>query len=328
MKKSLFSTVVFCCSILAAYSQGLSYEYLLYKKDDRKGTVQLPDFTVSLKKHLRPEKTVYKEPSKMFVVSDLEGEYEQFKGLLQAAGVIDEKFHWTYDKGHLVVIGDVFDRGAQVTECLWLLYHLEDQAKDKGGYVHYVLGNHELMNLNGDYRYLNPKYPELARQAGVGYAAFYSGQTELGRWLRTKNVVEKIGDHLFVHGGISQYMNRWAPPIDSINLLAQTYYDKPDSSIPQLEQILFSDYGPMWYRGYYLDPQASINQVDSTLQIYRVKKIVTGHTSVPRISSFFNGKVINVDVPHAKGVSEGLLIENKQYFRVTKKGEIELLTFK
>ncbi len=45
--------------------------------------------------------------------------------------------------------GDMFDRGDQVTECLWLVYALEETAKAAGGYVHFILGNHELMNLQG-----------------------------------------------------------------------------------------------------------------------------------------------------------------------------------
>lgn len=314
--------LAFCCAVLTAAAQAPAYEYVLFSRSAGKGTVVLPDFTVQLKEHLKPEKTTYKEVSRIFVLSDIEGEYAALKGLLLAGGVMDQSFRWTFGKGHLVVVGDVFDRGSAVAECLWLFYHLEEQAKKAGGYLHYVLGNHELMNLTGDYRYLNPRYLELAQQAGVPYAQFYSPQTELGRWLRTKNVAEKIGPYLFVHGGISQMVNEWGPSLDTLNGRVRPYYDHPgDSTMPATVSPLFSDAGPMWYRGYYIDPKASSTQVDSTLRLFRVKTIVTGHTPISRIAAFHDGRVINVDVPHAKGASEALLIEGRQMYRVNGKGE-------
>lgn len=314
--------LAFCCAVLTAAAQAPAYEYVLFSRSAGKGTVVLPDFTVQLKEHLKPEKTTYKEVSRIFVLSDIEGEYAALKGLLWAGRVMDQSFRWTFGKGHLVVVGDVFDRGSAVAECLWLFYHLEEQAKKAGGYLHYVLGNHELMNLTGDYRYLNPRYLELAQQAGVPYAQFYSPQTELGRWLRTKNVAEKIGPYLFVHGGISQMVNEWGPSLDTLNGRVRPYYDHPgDSTMPATVSPLFSDAGPMWYRGYYIDPKASSTQVDSTLRLFRVKTIVTGHTPISRIAAFHDGRVINVDVPHAKGASEALLIEGRQMYRVNGKGE-------
>jgi hypothetical protein len=323
MKQHLLFTMVFCTIGLFAAAQVPSYEYVVFNKATRRTPVALPDFSVSLKSHLWPEKSTYKEPSKLFVISDIEGEYETLKQLLWKAGVMDQHFNWTFGKGHLVIIGDVFDRGNQVTEALWLIYLLEDKAKKAGGYVHYLLGNHELMNLNGDYRYVHPRYMELARQTGVAYDSIYREHTELGRWLRTKNVMEKIGNYLFLHGGVSHYINAQELPPDSINATARRYYGQRDDAIPNEQYLVFSDYGPMWYRGYYMEPKATEAQVDSTLRLFRVKKIITGHTPVERISAFYEGKVINVDVPHARGSSEGLLIERNRFYRVPLKGDTE-----
>lgn len=321
MKPALLILITVCWASLHGMTQVPSFEYVLYQKDTRKATIQLPDFTVELKKGYKEERSVFKEPSKLFVVSDIEGQYDTFKQLLQSAGVIDKNFNWTFGKGHLVVCGDVFDRGDKVTECLWLIYYLEEKAKKAGGYVHYILGNHELMNLTGDLRYLNPRYQELARQKNVGYDQFYAKQTELGRWLRTKNVMVKIGNQLFLHGGVSQYMNDLDLYIDSINIMARQYYDLKDDEMPPLAQLLLLDDGPLWYRGYFTEPPATIKQVDSTLLKFRVKKIIIGHTPVDRISSFYEGKVINVDVPHARGVSEGLFIDGKKFYTINLQGK-------
>ena len=100
-------------------------------------------FSFKLKKKLQGEKSEYKKVSKQFVVSDIEGNFRQFRKLLQANGVIDSSFNWTFGEGHLVLAGDFFDRGNQVTEVLWLVYSLEEKAKEAGGYVHFVLGNHD-----------------------------------------------------------------------------------------------------------------------------------------------------------------------------------------
>jgi len=330
MKKAVLLSMVIYCSALLAVAQVPAYEYVLFQKGVRKPPVQLPQFTVSLKKAHWPEKAVYKDPPALFVVSDIEGQYDAFTALLQKGSVIDQHANWTFGKGHLVVVGDVFDRGGAVTECLWLIYRLEEQAKKAGGYVHYILGNHELMNLSGDYRYVHPRYNELARQAGVGYNRFYSMDTELGRWLRTKNIIEKIGDHLFVHGGLAPVITRYVDgyPLDSLNELMRPYYDQLIDSMPKEVAPLFSDVGPMWYRGYYAAPVVSSTQVDSVLMAFAVKKIVTGHTLMDRITPFFGGRVINVDVPHAEGASEGLLIQHKKYYRVTAKGIMEDLDLK
>jgi len=51
----------------------------------------------------------------------------------------------------LVLVGDCVDRGQEVTQVLWLIYKLEIAAKNKGGSVHFVLGNHEIMNFQGNW---------------------------------------------------------------------------------------------------------------------------------------------------------------------------------
>jgi hypothetical protein len=307
-------TGFFCVLALLAGGQVPAYEYVV--ATPHKAAVTLSEFTVPLKPSYKTEKSEYREPARLFVLSDIEGQYDTLKQLLWKAGVMDRQFNWTFGKGHLVIVGDVFDRGAQVTETLWLIYALEEKAKRGGGYVHYILGNHELMNMNGDHRYVNPKYMELAKQSNLPYDTFYRAHTELGQWLRTKNVVEKIGNRLFMHGGFSPYLNRAGQPIDSINAVARRYYGTLEDSIPNPDFLIFSDYGPMWYRGYFTAPKATSEQVDTTLQLYGVKKIIIGHTPVRQISTFYGGKVINVDVPHAGGGSEGLLIERNHYYRV------------
>src|SRR5262249_9711329 len=92
----------------------------------------------------------YPAAARILVLSDIEGNFTPFRKLLQASKVIDGNFNWTFGNGHLVFGGNMFDRGQQVTECLWLIYSLEEKAKAAGGMVHFILGNHEIMNLSGE----------------------------------------------------------------------------------------------------------------------------------------------------------------------------------
>ena len=181
-------------------------------------------FHPRLKQKLNVEKSEYPAPEKLLVLSDIEGNFGAFRRLLQANKVIDDNFNWTFGKGQVVLAGDFFDRGNQVTEVLWLIYYLEEKAKAAGGYVHFILGNHELMNLTGDLRYTPQKYLDNAKLLGADYLALYDENSELGRWLRTKNVVEKIGDLLVLHGGISPDMNRLHLPLEKINELARPIF--------------------------------------------------------------------------------------------------------
>ncbi len=115
-------------------------------------------FTTTIKKSITNEPTTYPSPDKIFAISDIEGNFIALMDLLVVNGVMNEGFQWTFGTGHLVLNGDFFDRGLHVTECLWLIYHLEQEALKSGGYVHFILGNHEIMNMNADFRYVRNKY--------------------------------------------------------------------------------------------------------------------------------------------------------------------------
>ena len=274
-------------------------------------------FTVKLKAKLENE-PADSDAKKIFAVSDLEGNFRAFRKLLQGNGIIDSSFNWTYGDGHLVLTGDFFDRGDQVTEMLWLIYSLEEKAANAGGYVHFVLGNHEIMNMSGDTRYVHPKYKEGAELLQEDYMVLFGEKSELGRWLRTKNVMEKVGPVLFVHAGISGAVNAAQLTVKRINNLARPFYDDSLNNYPnETVEMLYSNQGPFWYRGYYQgNPVAGTAQLDSTLRNFRVKHIATGHTVISdTISVLHGGKLINTDVHHAKGHSWALIMEDGRFYR-------------
>jgi hypothetical protein len=279
------------------------------------------DFTVQLKKKIQePSSVSAGSEENTFVVSDIEGEFEPFRNLLLAGKVIDEHYNWTFGKGNLIIAGDLFDRGKQVSQFLWLLYKLEDEAAAKGGAVHVILGNHDIMNLSGDFRYVQPEYVNDAGLMHETYANLYAKDTELGRWLRSKNVIEKIGDLLVLHAGISKDLLGKNMGPAAINATSRPFYDVDYQKLPDSLNVFFDDRSPFWYRGYFVHPKASIGLVDSTLAYYRVKKIVVGHDIIEHVAAFYEGNVIGVDVDEHEDTHEALLIENNKYYRLDDKG--------
>lgn len=289
-------------------------------------------FYVQLKNSIAKESSSFSMPARMLILSDIEGNFDVLKKMLQSNKVIDSLYNWIFDDGHLAFNGDIFDRGDQVTECLWLIYYLEEKAKLKGGHVHYILGNHEIMNMKGDTRYVHPKYINSASILNEEHKVLFGKNSEIGRWLRSKNIMEKIGDLLLVHGGVTKEINSMGMSLAQMNDLAQQYYGDVliDSTNVELLTLFNSHTSPFWYRNYYENDgdskKATVGQIDSTLTKFGVSRIVTGHTIVAdTISTHYNGKVINIDTKHKEGKSEALLIENDHYYRVGVDGEKRVL---
>ncbi len=282
------------------------------------------NFDVRLQPNIQNEQSVWGQPSKLLALSDIEGQFEALRDLLLTNKVIDKKYNWIFGNGHVVICGDLFDRGLYVPEELWLLYKLEVDAKAKGGYFHIILGNHDIMNLSGDFRYVQPKYFEIAQLMGVDYATLYAENTELGRWLRSKNIIEKIGENLCVHGGISPKLNELQLPIEEINKRSRPFYDQPEINDPNINLVVSPFFegstSPFWYRGYFIMPRATQAQVDSTLKLYDCKTIIVGHTIVKsNVASYYHNKVIGIDVNQHAGKHEGALFENGQWYRISTK---------
>jgi len=267
----------------------------------------------------------YNDIDSICVLSDVHGEYTVYLCLLQEMGIIDADLNWTYGRGHLVLLGDVFDRGPQVTEIFWHLFGLEKQAADAGGRVHLLLGNHELMVLSEDLRYINPKYARVELITQTRYSDLFSATSVIGNWLRSKPVIITINDIIFVHGGISMGLVKKELKIPQINqmffenITGRVVIEANDNS-DQL--FLIEDDGPVWYRGYFADKNFTEQMADSILDFYNKKHIVVGHTTTKNIRSLFNNKIIGVDA----GISfdlpgQVLLYENGIFFKGIARGE-------
>jgi hypothetical protein len=240
----------------------------------------------------------YSKVDSISVISDIHGEYDSYINLLKAADIIDDDLNWSFGTGHLVVLGDIFDRGDKVTEILWHLFGLEKQAVTAGGMVHVLLGNHEVMVLNNELGYINEKYIKVEAITNTYYSGLYSENTVLGKWLRSKPVVITINNCIFIHAGISVELIQRNMKIQEINRMFSRKIVGKDLQVIDKKadpRFLNGNDGPMWYRGYFLDSTFSESEVDSILGFYEKEHIVVGHTTYNDIKTLFDNKIFGID---------------------------------
>ncbi len=98
------------------------------------------------------------ESSKSVIaIGDVHGDFDDFVAILQHNGLIDKEHRWAGSKTTLVQVGDLLDRGPKPRDVMDLLMALEKEAPKDGGRVESLLGNHEMMNIMGDLRYVTPE---------------------------------------------------------------------------------------------------------------------------------------------------------------------------
>lgn len=189
---------------------------------------------------------------RVVAISDIHGAYGPMVLTLQNAGVLDGELEWSGGDTHLVIVGDILDRGPESRAAMDLLMQVEDEAAIAGGKVHVLIGNHEAMNLVGDLRYVSKEEyaafadDELAEDRETWFASYAAGRAageptealraefdrsypigffahrrafssdgKYGRWLSQKPVVVVINETAFVHGGVSPMIGQIG--LDGVN---------------------------------------------------------------------------------------------------------------
>ena len=125
------------------------------------------------------------------VVGDIHGELDGLREILIHSGLINCQDNWSGGNSLLIQTGDVIDRGTFSLECVDLLKKLQAEAVGAKGVVVRLCGNHELMLIQNDFRYVNFSDPvSLVSQLKV----------EIGKG----NVLASYsdGDRLYSHAGL------------------------------------------------------------------------------------------------------------------------------
>ena len=262
---------------------------------------------------------------RIVAIGDVHGAYDRFVEILRTSGIVDARQRWAGGRAHLVQMGDVVDRGPDSRKALDLLERLQGEARRAGGAVHPLLGNHEVMRMLGDLRYVVPaEYEafvtsrserarddfvnqaqpalreELLRETPLGFAemrAAFGRKGRYGEWLRKLDTVVQINGVLFVHGGISPEIAVMS--CDALNeaVRRELGEDLENTRNAPLESLSAKESGPLWYRGLAQEPDAFASSVDEVLAKQNARAIVIGHTVTAdgRIRTRFGGKVIQLD---------------------------------
>ncbi len=164
----------------------------------------------------RADRWAFDDVERVVAVGDVHGACDGLKSVLRGTGIIDERNHWRGGKAHLVSLGDLLDRGPASRCAMDLLMALEREAPRAGGAVHVVLGNHEVMVVTGDRRYVSEaEYAAFGsdpQRALRAYVRAFSREGRYGRWLLEHPVIVRINDTVFLHGGASPFMQQLSGP--------------------------------------------------------------------------------------------------------------------
>lgn len=214
--------------------------------------------------------------SEVIAIGDVHGAYAEFVNLLQEIALVDEKANWIGGNKHLVSLGDLADRGKDSRKVIELVMKLTRQAKEAGGAVYLVFGNHEIMLMTGDFRYvsdiefaayvdletkaerdtlyekfktINPKSDTIEDDFQRSYPKGFNGlvnafspKGEIGKWLRENGEsILKINDNIFVHGGVSaETLKKSVAEINEKGRQLINEYDQVTNAIVQYNFLPYS----------------------------------------------------------------------------------------
>jgi hypothetical protein len=264
---------------------------------------------------------------RIIVIPDLHGDWDMTIESFKVAKLIDEKDYNKWIGGDTVVVqvGDQIDRcryagipcfkkeatirdeGNDWKILKWFT-DIHFQALNDGGAVYSLVGNHELMNVNGDMRYVS--YEGLKEFEGWTYKdepildkegepindgkearkrAFEPGQIIAEFLACTRLMALIIGKNIFVHAGVLPKIAR-KYSVKNLNQLLSLYlWDKLENKADYKEIFSSADVSPLWNRVFgniglrlFKKKEDSKKQCIGLLkpikEIYKVDKVYVGHT--------------------------------------------------
>ncbi len=259
----------------------------------------------------------YRMPAaeRVVAIGDVHGDIAATRAALRIAGALNEKDEWIGGKLVVVQTGDQLDRGDDEPEILALFDALEKDARASGGRFYAMNGNHEVMNVAGDFRYVTEGgFSDYADVKPVGAtlsqktqpldpimrgraAAFLPGGPEAKR-LAKRPITLVVGDTAFAHGGILPGHLRYG--LSRMNDEAQKWMRGETDKAPE---ILDGPTSPIWSRDF-SDGQPSARScaaLGRVLSMLKVQRMVVGHTvQKDGITSGCGDRVWRIDVGMAK----------------------------
>ena len=182
----------------------------------------------------------FDDVDRVVAFSDVHGDYDAMVATLRRAELLDDDLHWSGGTAHFVLVGDIMDRGPRSRAAMDLLMRMEEESEAAGGMVHVLVGNHEIMNLINDVRYvITAEYAEFAADEKAedrdfwfkaynehrvmpggdietaranfdkayppgffAHRAAFAPDGKYGAWLLSKPMIVVVNGTAFVHGGL------------------------------------------------------------------------------------------------------------------------------
>lgn len=220
-------------------------------------------------------------------MGDFHGDHLSMLKALRLAGAINSENRWVGRDMVVVQVGDQIDRGDFDKWVLDYMDQLKEQATENGGDVISLLGNHEIMNVESDFTFVSEPsfeaFKEFGKDGKSGRKAAFRPGGPYALKLSERDVAAKIGDVVFVHGGITPKYAKIG--INAMNSSVRTWMaaeiDNSDKKKKPAEKPDFVDAvdGPLWSRAYSntkLPPDCKALQ--KSLEILDAQYMVVAHT--------------------------------------------------
>lgn len=254
---------------------------------------------------------------RIVVIGDIHGDWSALKSSLKAAQVTNRHDDWVGAGTHLVQVGDLIDRGVRGSgggdersekRIITHLLDLKKKAQAAGGDVHLLLGNHELMNVMGDFRYVSPL--GMTDFDGQRKQQFAPGGRMAVEMACNMNSAVKIGSWVFSHAGVTnQIAQKYT--INQANqhirefLLGQRAMDREH---PLMDMF--------WNRNYNGSTTSCARAKDSLSQ-WQAKNMAIGHTVQEHgIKSSCKESLWHVDIGSSRAFGKQLKRDKRCYIEV------------
>lgn len=234
---------------------------------------------------------------RIVVIGDIHGDLKALVRSLRLARVINRSRNWIGGATHLVQVGDLLDRGGRPAtsgdeksehKILKMLFRLQREARASGGDVHILLGNHELMNVMGNFRYVTRL--GMSDFGGDRQAAFKPGGPMAKQLACNTNSILKIGKWLFAHAGILPNISK-KHKIEKVNEIIRNFL-LGNTKLSRNSEIM----DMFWHRKYSSAP-AQCAVLSRALTDYDSNYMVVGHSvQYNGINSDCGGALWRVDV--------------------------------
>ena len=275
--------------------------------------------------------SIIKSFNRILVIGDLHADFHMTKKLFKHFNIINNNNKWIAKNTYIVQLGDQLDgkgRGHDDAfgehEVLEFLDDLNTQAECNGGAVYSLIGNHELMNVLGDFRYASDKDIEKDNGHHNRKIKYSPGGILAKRLACSRHTILKIDDILFVHGGISKHLSKNGMNNDEIKLINTTtkdfFLNKIDSNNHHVKKYLLNSNGLLW------DRSMGKQECDcDDFSYLECGHIIVGHTPQKKINNKCNNKIWRTDV----GLSKAMGSNTNQILEITKdrhgKNEFKIL---